>query len=128
MLFLTDIGWLGVMFEYGAVGVLLILLVHIAGLRITLRWSRGGDPMTCAFVDYIVFLLVESAIYSVVFTPGELTTILALAYYVHRQTPAIYGGGLSQPLNPRPRHMAMDKARPSSASGFLLSSGTASSG
>ncbi len=128
MFFLTDIGWLGVMFEYGAIGVLLILLVHVVGLRITLRWSRGGDPMTCAFADYIVLLLVESVIYSVVFTPGELTTILALAYYFHRQAPAIYGGGVSQPVRPRPRHMAMDSARPSSASGFLVPSGTANSG
>jgi hypothetical protein len=128
MFFLTDIGWLGVMFEYGAVGVLLILLVHIVGLRITVRWSRGGDPMMHAFTDYIVFLLVESVIYSVVFTPGELTTILALAYYFHRQAPASYGGGLSQPVRPKPRHMAMDNARPSSASGFLTPSGTASNG
>jgi hypothetical protein len=128
MFFLTDIGWLGVMFEYGAIGLLLILLVHVVGLRITLRWARGGDPMTYAFADYIVFLLVESVVYSVVFTPGELTTILALAYYFHRQTSTVYGGGVLQPFRSRPRHMAMDNARPSSAAGFLTPSGTASSG
>jgi hypothetical protein len=113
MFFLTDIGWLGVMFEYGVVGALLILLVHGMGLRITLRWSRATDPMTHAFVDYIIFLLVESLIYSVVFTPGELTTILALAYYFHRQTPMAAAsrspsgpgrGTLPWTMPVRPRH------------------------
>ena len=84
MFFLTDIGWLGVIFEYGVIGALLMLLVHLAGWRQAIRWGRPDDPLSQAFGDYIVYLLVGSAVYSVVFTPGELTTTMALSYYFSR--------------------------------------------
>jgi hypothetical protein len=84
MFFLTDIGWLGVLFEYGAIGVVLILLVHVIGLYCVQHWARPDDPWSQAFSDYIVYLLVGSAIYSVVYTPGELMTVVALSYYLAR--------------------------------------------
>jgi hypothetical protein len=85
MFFLTDIGWLGVIFEYGVIGALLMLLVHLAGWRQAISWGRPDDPLSQAFGDYIVYLLVGSAVYSVVFTPGELTTTMALSYYFSRR-------------------------------------------
>jgi hypothetical protein len=79
--FLADIGWLGVLFEYGAVGVTLMLLVYISGLYLALLWGKPGDALSQAFVDYIIYLLASSVVYSAVFTPGELMTIMALSYY-----------------------------------------------
>jgi hypothetical protein len=119
MFFLADIGWLGVLFEYGAVGVLLILLVYGAGLRSALGWGRSGDPMSQAFADYIVYLLASSVVYSAVFAPGELTTTMALSYYFSRDF------GLSnddqrsvsaQKPAPSPRHKALARSLPVGAS------------
>ncbi len=107
MFFLTDIGWLGVLFEYGAIGVALMLAVHFAGLRLALRWARPDDPLSQAFADYIVYLLATSVVYSVVFTPGELTTVIALSWFFAR---ASYGISALQPAMPSPRHIAA--ARP----------------
>lgn len=87
MFFLADIGWLGVLFEYGAVGVIFILLIHGAGLRLALRWARADDALSQAFVDYIIYLLAGSVVYSAVFTPGELMTVMALSYYLARAFP-----------------------------------------
>jgi hypothetical protein len=84
MFFLADIGWLGVLFEYGAIGVLLMLLVYGTGLRSALAWAHPDDPLSQAFADYIIYLLSSSIVYSAVFTPGELTTTMALSYYLSR--------------------------------------------
>jgi hypothetical protein len=85
MFFLADIGWLGVLFEYGAIGVLLMLLVYGTGLRSALAWAHSDDPLSQAFADYIIYLLASSIVYSAVFTPGELTTTMALSYYLSRK-------------------------------------------
>ena len=82
MFFLADIGWLGVLFEYGTVGVILMLLIYGAGLHDTLRWARPDDSLSQAFADYILYLLASSIVYSAVFTPGELMTVMALSYYL----------------------------------------------
>lgn len=87
MFFLADIGWLGVLFEYGAIGVGLMLLVHAVGLGCALRWGRRDDPLTLAFADYVIYLLAVSIVYSVVFTPGELASIMALSFYFARLAP-----------------------------------------
>lgn len=92
MFYLADIGWLGVLFEYGAIGVGLMLAVHLIGLACAIKWGRADDPLTCAFADYIVYLLAASSVYSVVFTPGELTTVMALSYYFARLAPRIEAG------------------------------------
>jgi hypothetical protein len=112
MFFLTDIGWLGVAFEYGIIGALLLLLVHLAGLHAVTRWSRPDDALSQALVDYVLYLIVVSAIYSVVFTPGELTTVVALAYYIARVRLSQRADGV-QSANFMPRHMALASPRPS---------------
>lgn len=115
MFFLADIGWLGVLFEYGAVGVLLMLFVYGTGLRKALEYARPGDPLAQALADYIVYLLAASVVYSAVFTPGELTTTIALSYYLHRDH--LVGGrdqGIvaAQLWEPSPRQMARARSLP----------------
>lgn len=103
--FLADIGWLGVTFEYGAIGAVLMLLMHLAGLRATTRWSHPDDALSQACVDYIVYLLLVSLVYSVVFTPGELTTIMAISYYLNRERRS-YRADASHSNRRSPRHSA----------------------
>jgi hypothetical protein len=112
MFYLTDIGWLGVAFEYGVIGALMMLLVHLAALRTAVRWARPDDPLSQALVDYILYLIVVSFVYSVVFTPGELTTIFALGYYLARIKGG-YSAGEVQPVSSMPRHIALASPKPS---------------
>ena len=112
MFYLTDIGWLGVAFEYGVIGALMMLLVHLAALRATITWSCPEDPLSQALADYVLYLIVVSFVYSVVFTPGELTTVLALGYYLAHIKDR-YSAGESQPVNFMPRHIALASPKPS---------------
>jgi len=131
MFFLTDIGWLGVAFEYGLIGAILLLLVHLAGLRLAQGWAAPDDPLSHAFADYILYLIIASAIYSPVFTPGELTTVMAMSYYFGRgwrQRAWRYGGGVSQPTDFMPRQSAIARAAPSGLSDLPIPSGMARRG
>lgn len=112
MFYLTDIGWLGVAFEYGIIGALMMLLVHVAALRAAVRWSSPDDPLSQALADYVLYLIIVSLVYSVVFTPGELTTALALGYYLARVKDG-YNPGESQPVSFMPRHIALASPKPS---------------
>jgi hypothetical protein len=86
MFYLADIGWIGVIFEYGIVGAVLIFLVYAVGfLVVRPKPEERGDPLRQAFGDYILYMLVASSIYSLVFTPGELATVMALAFYFRRE-------------------------------------------
>jgi hypothetical protein len=85
--YLADIGWVGVVFEFGIVGALLVAAVYAAGLVVTTRAGAGGDPFVQALSSYVLFMIVTSAIYSVVFTPGELATVVAMSEYLARYAP-----------------------------------------
>lgn len=89
--YLADIGWLGIVFEYGLVGASLILAVYVASLRRIRRIEAAThySMMTAALGDHIVFMLITSLVYSLVFTPGEMATALALATYLglHSDSP-----------------------------------------
>lgn len=88
--FLADIGWLGIIFEYGLVGASLILGAYIVALRQAATQQRNDDdPFLGALGDYVIYLLVTSAVYSLVFTPGEVATILALLVFLHRRPPGM---------------------------------------
>jgi hypothetical protein len=84
--YLADIGWLGVLFEYGVIGTALLAGFYLASLR-----ADGGfapvDPerpaMPRALGSYCLFLVISTAIYSAVFTPGEIATVVALMLYLH---------------------------------------------
>lgn len=80
--YLADIGWIGVLFEYGVIGVFLLTAFYIAAFRVAHVSAAGdGQPMTKALADYVLYALVTSSIYSVVFTPGEIATVMAIAVY-----------------------------------------------
>jgi hypothetical protein len=130
MFFLTDIGWLGVLFEYGAIGACLILLVHLAALRMAARFSRPHDALSQAFLDYVIYLIIVSSVYSVVFTPGELTTIMALSYYLAyaSKAAATYRPVSAQPPRPMPRQIALASPRPLGRVSLRAPSGSASHG
>ena len=81
--FIADLGWLGVVFEYGLIGALLIFAVHAWGFFITARLgAKRHDPFILALSDYLLYLLLTSAVYSLVFLPGEFGVALALAIYL----------------------------------------------
>lgn len=90
--FLADIGWIGVIFEYGLLGAALILVVYIAGYRLSRQIAisqsdRSSAAFSLAISDYVLFMLIQSAVYSLVFVPGELATLLAIAVYLDRMNP-----------------------------------------
>lgn len=81
--FLADIGWLGVVFEYGIIGGGLILAIHLAGVLITRNLARASDPVSDALADYALYLLPASLIYSTALLPGEIASVTAMAVYLH---------------------------------------------
>lgn len=84
--FIADLGWVGVVFEYGFVGAGLLAALYISCLVYIYRIARtSGDPMTYAMGDLVLYVLMSSAVYSVVFTPGEMASATALAVYMDRR-------------------------------------------
>ncbi|MFD2249547.1 hypothetical protein FHS82_003701 [Pseudochelatococcus lubricantis] len=81
--YLADLGWLGIVFEYGLVGALLISAVYGMAFLITYRTaSATGTPFAKALNDYILFMILASPIYPLVFVPGEMATVLAVSVYI----------------------------------------------
>lgn len=96
--YIADIGWFGIVFEYGMVGALLLASLYVWGLFVVLRIARDGhDPIVLAMSDYILYLLVTSAVYSLVFTPGEFAVVMALALYLKAEKGR-------RPSTPAPAH------------------------
>jgi hypothetical protein len=85
--YVADLGWFGVAFEYGLLGALLLAALYGWGFFTVVRVTRGleDDPMALALGDYILYMLATSAVYSLVFTPGELGVVMALAVYLARE-------------------------------------------
>lgn len=84
--FISDLGWLGVLFEYGLIGALLILGLHIwAAVAIYRNGIATGDRFQLVMGDYVLYLILTSAVYSLVFVPGELGVVLAVAMYAYSQ-------------------------------------------
>ncbi|AWJ92897.1 hypothetical protein Sp245p_23975 (plasmid) [Azospirillum baldaniorum] len=98
--YLADIGWIGIVFEYGVIGAVLIAAFYVAALRSARKAATGDDPMTQALGDYVLFALATSTIYSVVFTPGEVASVMALALYWRN---ARRQAGAQRPLHPTKR-------------------------
>lgn len=80
--FLHDLGWLGVTFEYGAIGVTLILIVHGVCAYITGRGAGAPSPLPRACFDYVLYVLITSPIYAITFAPGEVMTCTAIGFYL----------------------------------------------
>jgi len=84
--YLTDIGWLGVVTEFGVVGAVMILAALLVLVRSASRLAaRAGDDFTGALADYAWLLLLITAIYSPVYAPGEMASLTALVWYLSRR-------------------------------------------
>ncbi|WP_374253877.1 hypothetical protein [Xanthobacter sp.] len=84
--FIADLGWIGVIFEYGVIGAALLAVLYGWCFVYVFRLTRDlTDAFTLALADYVLYLIVSSAVYSVVFTPGELGVVMALIVYLDRQ-------------------------------------------
>ncbi|EHL96958.1 hypothetical protein HMPREF9946_04490 [Acetobacteraceae bacterium AT-5844] len=78
---LTDIGWLGVLMEYGMIGTGMIVYIHYRAFRTALA-VRNGNAFRAALADYVLFEILCSAIYSVMYAPGGVVTTAALAWWL----------------------------------------------
>jgi hypothetical protein len=83
--FLADITWLGIVFEYGLLGALLILFFQLRGIVFYRRLrAKVDDDFLGALFDYLVYILLISLFYPPTLTPGETAVILAVFAYVWR--------------------------------------------
>ena len=78
---ITDIGWLGILLEYGVVGTALIILIHARALW-TAFTLPGADPFRRALGWYVLFEVMCSIVYSVMYAPGPVVTIAAIAWWL----------------------------------------------
>lgn len=94
--FIADLGWIGVVFEYGIIGAALLAVLHVWCFATAFRLTRSlDDPFALALSDYVLYLIISSAVYSVVFTPGELGVVMALTIYLDRRRRALPPGSSS---------------------------------
>lgn len=84
-LYLADIGWLGVVFEYGLTGAILIAVPMIFAVREAIRVRNHADRFIAALGDLILLLALETLIYSPVFTPGIMGMLAAILFYERRR-------------------------------------------
>ena len=81
--FLSDIGWFGLIFEYGVLGtvILLGLVLRVWLMGRQLRRSVRS-PFLMALQDFALFVLIISPIYpTMTLQPGEVATIAAIFIY-----------------------------------------------
>ena len=83
--FTTDIGWIGVLLEYGLIGSALIGGAYLLGIIITHKAAKLGDPLMQALSDWALYLIMVTVVYSVIYTPGEIMTATAIAVYTLRK-------------------------------------------
>ena len=82
--FPSDLGWLGVVFEYGLIGAGLFLALHVFALRLGWRAAQTGAIAGAVVFDYALFLLIVSPVTSVALAPGEMACCLALGWWISR--------------------------------------------
>ncbi|EON10803.1 MULTISPECIES: hypothetical protein [Pandoraea] len=83
--FLADITWLGIVFEFGLIGALLIVCLQLRGLFFYRRLRvEVEDDFLGALYDYLVFVLLASFFYPPTLAPGETAVILAIFAYIWR--------------------------------------------
>ncbi|MGK7868369.1 hypothetical protein [Falsiroseomonas sp. E2-1-a20] len=84
--YLADLGWFGIVFEYGLLGAVLILAVYLAALREGLRTpSAPRDALVPALTDGLRYMLLASPVLSAIWAPGEVCALLAIFVYLQRQ-------------------------------------------
>ncbi|GAA0666932.1 hypothetical protein FHT00_000070 [Sphingomonas insulae] len=80
--FLADITWMGVLFEFGIIGAVLILAIPVRGVwifRAVRQWR--DDPFMAALQDYLVYAILISEMFPMTMAPGELTMLIAIGVY-----------------------------------------------
>ncbi|MEH3106990.1 MAG: hypothetical protein PGN09_06770 [Sphingomonas fennica] len=81
--FLADITWLGIVFEFGIVGAILLLVLPLRAL--VLAWDvrrRFDTPFLAAVQDILLYLILVSPLNPITLAPGEVTMLLAFLVYV----------------------------------------------
>jgi hypothetical protein len=80
--FLADITWLGVLFEYGLIGAVLLLFIPIRGLLLSRRLGPLDDrPFLASLQDFLLYAILISPLYPLTLAPGEIAIILAIFVY-----------------------------------------------
>ena len=99
--FLADITWLGVIFEYGLIGALLLLLLPIRGLLLFGKLVPSAtSPFLGSLQDYLLYAICISPFYPLTLSPGEVTIILAVfvsQFQQSRQPPHLKATTLTRP-------------------------------
>jgi hypothetical protein len=81
--FVTDLGWLGAVMEFGVVGAALILAAYLLSAVASRRLHQArGDDFTGALADWGLVLLLLTAVYPPVYIPGEVACLVALVWYL----------------------------------------------
>ncbi len=112
---LTDIGWLGVLTEYGLIGTALIIGLHLRALT-TARALRHRSAFRAALGDYVLFEILCSVVYSVMYAPGPVVTVAAMAWWLRLRDEA--GMAEAEPGWPGPVRASLH-ATPGWASGRI---------
>lgn len=100
--FLADITWLGILFEYGIVGAMIITAFQMRGMFFYRRLRQEvEDDFLGALNDYLLYILLISFFYPPTLTPGETAVILAIFVYIWRE------GGFEQPAELRSGHVRL---------------------
>jgi hypothetical protein len=80
--FLADITWMGVIFEFGLVGALLIMALPLRGIWLLERVRRIEDTaLIGALQDYLMYCILVSEMFPMTMAPGEITMIMAMAVW-----------------------------------------------
>jgi hypothetical protein len=80
--FLADITWLGVIFEYGIIGAIILLLFELRGL-LFYHQKLGflDNDFLHSLRDYVLYELLISQLYPLILSPGESAIIFSIFAY-----------------------------------------------
>jgi hypothetical protein len=81
LLFLADITWMGVIFEFGLVGAILIMALPLRGIWMMQRLRARGHALNGALQDYLIYCVLVSEMFPLTMAPGEVTMIMAIAVW-----------------------------------------------
>lgn len=80
--FLADITWVGIIFEFGLVGAILIMALPLRAIWMMQRLrARENTPLNGALQDYLLYAVLVSEMYPLTMAPGEVTMIMAIAVW-----------------------------------------------
>jgi hypothetical protein len=80
--FLADITWVGIIFEFGLVGAILIMALPLRAIWMMQRLRAQEDtPLNGALQDYLLYCVLVSEMFPLTMAPGEVTMIMAIAVW-----------------------------------------------